>query len=56
MIIATSCFKIQEKQLDVDLMINALQAFETLIGTVCMPLCANVHLYLTYRLLFVFLC
>jgi len=29
-----------------------LQAFETLIGTVCMPLCANVHPHLTHLSLF----
>jgi len=28
------------------------KAFETLIGTVCMPLCANVHTHRTYLLLF----
>jgi len=33
-------------------MINALQAFETLIGTVCMPLSANVQPHLTYLSLF----
>jgi len=30
------------------------KAFQTLIGTVCMPLCVNVHLHLTYLLLFSF--
>jgi len=28
------------------------KAFETLVGTVCMPLCTNVHPHLTYLLLF----
>jgi len=34
-------------------MINALQSIETLIGTVTMPLCANVHPLLTYLYFFV---
>jgi len=47
MVIATACFKIQENKLVVDLMLNMLQAFQTLIRTVCMLLSANVHPYLT---------
>jgi len=47
MLIATSCFKIQENWLAVNLMINVLQVLETLIGTVCMPRSANVHPGLT---------
>jgi len=35
-------------------MINALQTFETLIGTICMPLSANVYSHLTYFSLFSF--
>ena len=38
----------------VDLMINACKAFETLIGTACMPICANVHPHLTYLSRFLF--
>jgi len=30
------------------------KAFEALIGTVCMPLCSNVHPHQTYLLLFSF--
>ena len=52
--IAKSCFKIQENWLAVDLMIMPCKAFETLIGRVCMPLCANAHPHLTYLLLFSF--
>jgi len=36
-------------------MINTLQAFETLIETVCMPMSANVHFHLNYLSL-LFLC
>jgi len=33
-------------------MTNELQAFETLIGTVCMPLSENVHPHFNYHSLF----
>ena len=52
---ATSCFTIQENQLAVDPMTNTFQAFETLIGTVCMPPSSIVHPHLNNRSLFLFL-
>jgi len=51
---AKSCFKFQENLLVVDLMINGLQVFEILIGTVCMPLSANMHQHLTLSFTFSF--
>jgi len=46
MLTATSYFTIQGNLLSVDPTTNAVQIFQTLIGTVCMTLSANVHPYL----------